>query len=911
MPRLLASLRARLVLMVLLALLPVSVLTLYTDLMHRERAGQAARNKVQFLAGRASAEQSRLFEGARQLLTALAQIPALRDAPLAADPGARRAACERLLAELHSQYPNYNSLAVTSPDGEAVCSAPAFTAPVNFSDRDWFREAIRSGGFVVSHYLIGRITGQPTIVAAYPALDAAGQVQAVISATFDLAWFNDFAFAFQSNWPPGTALVIVDPAGTVLTRYPDPAVWLGRSVTDIPLYRLILAGGEGTTEEAGVDGVMRVYGFAEIARPDGQSIAHVTVGIPSAVVYGDAEHELVRDIGILGLVFVLAMAAAWLAGDLSLVRPVKALLAVTQRVAAGDFAARVNLPAAPGELGRLAVAFDSMGAALEEREQRLADTLEFNQKIIEAAPLGISTYRASGQCLSTNAAATDIIGGTREQILAQDFRHIESWQKSGLSDAAERALATGAAQEREVHLVSTFGRELWLDCRLVAFSAAGQSHLLLMFADVTRRRHAEKVLAYRLQVEELIADISTRFVSLVTTDLGSEMRRALQGIGEHIQVDRCYFGTYSADQTSVEHEYEWCAAGLVPQAERFIGMDVTPLRWSRQKYARREALVVSRLSDLPPEAGPEKALWQALGIRSLLTIPLFRDQVLFAYLGFSTEGEEREWSEQDIRLLRLLGEVFVNALLRKEAEAALKTYAAQLERSNRDLQDFAYIASHDLQEPLRKIQAFSDRLGAGYADRLDGTARDYLDRMQAAARRGQAMVNDLLTYSRVTTRGQPFVPVALDRVARDVVAEFDLHLEQTAGQITLGDLPTLEADPTQMHQLLQNLIANALKFRRPEEPPAVSVTARPSEGLPDHVEILVQDNGIGFDEKHAERIFLPFERLHGRAEYPGTGIGLAICRRIVERHGGTITARSTPGQGTTFIITLPLKEKGS
>jgi light-regulated signal transduction histidine kinase (bacteriophytochrome) len=248
----------------------------------------------------------------------------------------------------------------------------------------------------------------------------------------------------------------------------------------------------------------------------------------------------------------------------------------------------------------------------------------------------------------------------------------------------------------------------------------------------------------------------------------------------------------------------------------------------------------------------------------------------------------------------------------QQAEARLQDYAVVLERSNRDLQEFAYVASHDLQEPLRKILAFGDRLKIVSGEALNDTGRDSLERMLNAAARMQALIDGLLTFSRVSTHTRPFVPVDLGEVARGVVDDLSVRLTRTGGRVEVGDLPTIEADPTQMRQLLQNLIGNALKFHRPEEPPIVRVDGRGPDGTADDgtCQILVEDQGIGFEEKYLDRIFLPFQRLHGRGAYEGTGMGLAICRRIVERHGGALTARSVPEQGATFIVTLPIRQPG-
>jgi light-regulated signal transduction histidine kinase (bacteriophytochrome) len=252
------------------------------------------------------------------------------------------------------------------------------------------------------------------------------------------------------------------------------------------------------------------------------------------------------------------------------------------------------------------------------------------------------------------------------------------------------------------------------------------------------------------------------------------------------------------------------------------------------------------------------------------------------------------------------------------AEEALREYAQKLERSNRELQDFASIASHDLQEPLRKIEAFGDRLKAKCGDQLSDLGRTYIDRMQDAATRMRSLINDLLTYSQVTTKARPFVPVDLGRIAAEVMSDLQVTIEQAGARIELGDLPVVEADPTQMRQLLQNLLSNALKFRRQGVPPVVRISGRlrgpegagGNDGAARRCEVTVADNGIGFKPDYAARIFGIFQRLHGRNEYPGTGIGLATCRKILERHGGSVRASSQPGEGATFVFTLPIEQTG-
>jgi signal transduction histidine kinase len=238
--------------------------------------------------------------------------------------------------------------------------------------------------------------------------------------------------------------------------------------------------------------------------------------------------------------------------------------------------------------------------------------------------------------------------------------------------------------------------------------------------------------------------------------------------------------------------------------------------------------------------------------------------------------------------------------------AALERRAAELVRSNGELEQFASIASHDLQEPLRKVRTFTQQLTVIDADNLSEKGRDYLERANAAAERMQNLIEDLLRFSRVATHGRPFAPVDLDTVTHEVLGDLESQVERSGAIVDVGKLPTLSADALQMRQLMQNLISNAIKFRRPGVTPEVSIRAR-VDG--DTMVLTVADNGIGFEPQYNRRIFRVFERLHGRSEYPGTGIGLALCRKIAERHGGTAAADSEPGKGSVFTITLPLHQE--
>ncbi len=310
---------------------------------------------------------------------------------------------------------------------------------------------------------------------------------------------------------------------------------------------------------------------------------------------------------------------------------------------------------------------------------------------------------------------------------------------------------------------------------------------------------------------------------------------------------------------------------------------------------------------------PEDKVLSRFGAESFMGIPLLASTG--EIIGHLAIIDDRPLENEALNrtILRIFAGRAGAELERWQAEDRLKLAVEKLQKSNRELQEFAYIASHDLQEPLRKVVAFGERLQAKCGDTLGEQGGDYLLRMQNSARRMQSLINGLLDYARVTTKAQPFAPVDLGRVIHEVVGDLEISLERSGGRVQVGPLPVIEADAQQFRQLIQNLLGNAIKYHREGVPPEIFVESRllregkEGQGRP-MCRLTIQDNGIGFEDKYRERIFGVFQRLHGRGEYEGSGIGLAICRKIVERHGGTIDVESVLGEGTTFVVELPLHQ---
>jgi PAS domain S-box-containing protein len=263
-----------------------------------------------------------------------------------------------------------------------------------------------------------------------------------------------------------------------------------------------------------------------------------------------------------------------------------------------------------------------------------------------------------------------------------------------------------------------------------------------------------------------------------------------------------------------------------------------------------------------------------------------------------TIGVVRDRAGAPLHLLSMVEDVTE----RVKAEGQLRIYAEALRESNEDLQRFAYVASHDLQEPLRSIVSFSQLLERRCRSELGGEAIEYLDFIIDGGRRMQALIHDLLVFSRAVTTGRPLEPIDTGTVVAEVTRSLSASIEETGTVVSVGQLPIVRGDPSQIHQVFANLVGNAIKYRCPDRPPEIRITAGREDG---RWRFAVQDNGIGIDSEYHDRIFEVFQRLHTQNEYEGTGIGLAVVKRIVERHGGRCWLESAPGEGSTFFFTLP------
>ena len=470
-----------------------------------------------------------------------------------------------------------------------------------------------------------------------------------------------------------------------------------------------------------------------------------------------------------------------------------------------------------------------------------------------------------------------------------------------------------------------------------------------LIKEIKERKQIEAALQHELRLKQLIISLSTQFHSLsivqgnpqLHDEMGSTDRTAmsqnhaetlkaksegnfqeqptdrlnflnidsiikkeLQTISDFTEVDKTYLFLFSQANTQIPNIYQAVnfQTELVVFTKKETDLEQN-LPWIVHRLEYKQIINLPNIDNLPSEANKDKNYLRQQNIKSLLMLPMFYGGLLVGLLGFGSVSKEREWKEGDIQLLSLAGEIFINAIERCRQQEQLILRTQELESSNQELQQFTQIVSHDLQEPLRAISSYTELLEEEYGEQLDAEAQEYIQFVVGGARRMTQLIQDLLIFSRVGRQPQNFSLVSCGDVLQEVVANLKIAIDENNAVITWDRLPQVIADKSMLIQLWQNLIANSLKFRS-QEPPKINISAT-TKGK--EFIFCLQDNGIGIDPKHAERIFVIFQRLHTRRTYPGTGIGLAICKKIVELHQGKIWVESALGAGAAFNFSLPIR----
>lgn len=590
----------------------------------------------------------------------------------------------------------------------------------------------------IGQVFIDPVTSEPMTGMTVPVYNVFGDFQGTLAAEVNLKFMWDLVDRLKVG-ERGLAYV-VDKQGNLLAFHDAAQVLKGENVRSLEAVETFIRQssvnpGETSTYR-GITGSLVVGTYVPLQTPDWAVVTELP--------WSEAYREVIRDAVISVAIIVIIGAAAGLIGvhvARRLSVPLVNLMETATRISGGELELQAEV-SGPLEVAGLARAFNSMTARLREtlqgleqrvseRTQQLQEALSFQKQIVTASSSGIAAYDSTGQCVLANEAAAKMINASLEQVLSQNYHHINSWKDSGLYEAALEVVRSRSSREKDVHVTSTFGRDAWLNCRFTTFESGGQLHLLLTINDMTERMQAE-----------------------------------------------------------------------------------------------------SEIRDL-------------------------------------------------------------NRQLRAQADS--------LTAANRELEAFSYSVSHDLRSPLRAIDGYTRILSEEYSSSLDAEGRRLCAVVTNETRRMGQLIEDLLAFSRAGRAEMHPSPVDMEALARSAFEELTMPEDRQRIEFKVGELPAAEGDPILINQVWTNLLANAIKFSSRQERALIEVEGRQTD---DEALYFVRDNGAGFPMKYADKLFGVFERLHHESDFQGTGVGLAIVQRIVNRHGGRIWAESKANQGATFYFTL-------
>ena len=546
-------------------------------------------------------------------------------------------------------------------------------------------------------------------------------------------------------------------------------------------------------------------------------------------------------------------------------------------------------------------------AVLERGAGRSDDSLRVAQQLIEVLPIPVFFKSRDGRYLGVNSAWENFFGVAREAFLGKTVRELYAQDpEAGAKHAAmdEELWRNPGSQSYELEITDRHGRTRHIiDYKATFTRADGEvAGLIGTIIEITKRKEAEQHQAIEYEVTRLLAEADS-----VHEVMPRVIRILCEGLGF------AYGARWVHDPKArvLRCLESWCTDDPALEAFRFTSASRLETKPDRPGGLNRRVWTTGEpvwLPDVSQETTLQRREAAAkAGLRSAFAFPILMGGEFYGVVEFYAHAQ-RQRDERVIEVAQTAGSQIAQFIARLQAEAALREaidelarQAHELMRSNAELEQFAYVASHDLQEPLRMISSYTQLLLRRYGDRFDKEAKEFMDFVVDGSARMKQLIEDILAYSRIGTHGKEFVAFESETALKRALASLRGSIEASGATVTYDAMPTVRADAAQLAQLFQNLIGNALKFKGEAAPVVhVGVAERPEAW-----EFSVRDNGIGIDPEFFGRIFMVFQRLHSKGEYPGTGIGLAICKKVVDRHGGRIRVESRPGAGSTFFFTLP------
>lgn len=928
--RFLSSLRARLILLVLFALTPAIVILILNAAEHRAREAEKAKAQVFSLSQLAALQQDQVLESARQVLISLAAVPEVRGD----DPGA----CTTKLAKLSAEYERYSGLAVVRPNGDLFCRTTLLTTTINVAQGFAFQQALRTSELAVGEYQVGRASGKPNLGVCYPILEDDISPQGVICAGIDLNWLNEVAADFQL--PPGAALVVVDRNGTVLVRYPEPEAWVGKNLPAEPLIQTMLQGREVDLAITGPDGIERLYAVTPLRiNADQETGVVLAVGIPVGLAYRELNRQLLQDFGVLGLVALLTSALVWWGSAAFVLRQVKALLSAAERLSEGDLSARTGQTQTEGELNQLSRAFDTMAAALEQREHELSQAEKTLRIILQGVADGIVVLDRSGRLQYANTAAAQLMGyDSAESLLEAPPTDIR--QKFEIYDEAGQPLSPNQLPGRQVlqgapqaaltirYWNKATGEEHWsMDKSTAVFGPDGQVVMAVnILHDITELKRAELFQHLLAEAGRLLAaplDWQTR--------LSNVAQLAVPLLADWCAVDVVEYDE-NIQRISVAHvdpakiELAYALQQQYPVDSNARGGVPEVLRTGVSQF-----YPVITLAMVEAGARDERHLQliKTMNLSSVISVPLLAHGRTLGALTLVWAESGRHYTPADLAVAEEIGRraglALDNARLYAETQALnekleqrIHDRTAELQATNVQLKNemaerwAALRRLEESQQQLRQLLAHLQAVHEEERTRLAHVLHDEFGQMltglkmdvaslqqttplpDTKSRQKLGDMSDLIDESIQSLR--PLIlelrPDLLDDLGLVATVEWQLSEFKSRTGIGYTFTPELEDESelgaeikTALFRIFQEALMNVARHAQ------ATVVVVSLEKTPDSLVLQVRDDGLGLLSQEMEK---------------GNSFGLLGIRERVNRLGGELRLEGAPGRGTTLRVLVPL-----
>jgi PAS domain S-box-containing protein len=870
------SLRWRLIALVLMALIPAFTLIIYNTVDDNRRATNEVKITAQRLARLAAQNHEQMIDDAHDFLMLLTRFPV---------PLVDRKACQTLMMSLSEPYPNFANVIVVNSRGTVICSGRGRYLGVSYADRPWFKETVRSGKFIASEYLLGRVTTKPSVVFAAPILDKKGAVRTVVSVSVELHWVN--RLIENAQFPAGSTFTIFDGNGTVLARQPDPEKWTGNAYPKLELVRAILTQkGEGTIETAGLDGMERLYAFRPLGAGSGVRSWYLAVGIPKDTADAQIHAILAQNLFVMAAVAALVLAAAWWGSRAFVLGPVRALVETSAKLGTGDLSARTGLGDRRNEIGQLAGAFDQMADAIQlrEAERRKAEQTRAQlAAIVESSSDAIVSRTLDGTITSWNKGAEYLFGFTAKEMIGQSIlRIVPENALAGVEENFGRIQRGEQIESYETVRRKKNGAPIDVSVTISPIVDDGGAPIgaASIARDISRRKRAENEL-------RALHDINLAVSSTL------DREAILQILLEKIDVLLPYAASHIRLLNEVTGQLERVACRNLDE-ERWKAGDVGSAHLILKTILRsKRHLLICNLQT--GEQFRRRAFYREQGLVSYLGMPLIVKDKAIGVLSLLTK-EEHEFTEGEIRFVATLAKQASIAIYNSQLYQESKKLTDELAASEGQIRALANGLIHAQDEEAKRIAHVlhdeSGQLLAMVYISLDELAKGLSGAGKERVQKIKNMLDEV--ENRLRELSHELHPAMLDHLGLRPSLEYLAdQLSKRAGvQISIdGNLPgrlspLLELTIYRVVQEAFNNIARHAGAR------IVRVRLLRNNEM---IQCAIQDDGVGFD---------PGKNLPARDNQP-KGLGVPGMRERVEAAGGTFQILSAPGEGTKLVLSIP------